>query len=179
MILEETHLNDDEEDLDTLTLPRFMIAYVYEHLTDPNKVLAEIGITPNSLKHSQLTCLIELPLPYVFSCLQQFVRLVDEGVYDFCSLPFALKTHMTERDTRFIEQELRDLWTGSHGDLVTEVKQLIEVLKHSEMDITKRVNEEASRVSIHTFLSSLYLCILSIHGYAEFLLFHFLCCILL
>ena len=124
-----------------------MIAYVYEHLSDPNKVLAEIGITPNSLKHSQLTCLIELPLPYVFSCLQQFVRRVDEGVYDFCSLPFALKTHMTDGDTQFMEQELRDLWTGSHADLVTEVKQLIEVLKHSESDITKRVNEEASRVS--------------------------------
>ena len=131
-------LADEVKDkLSALTLPKFMLDYVYKHLTDPNKVLAEIGITPNSLKHSQLTCLIELPLPYVFSCLKQFVNWIDEGVYDFCTLPFALKTHMTERDSSFIKQKLRRQWTGSHGDLVKEVKQLIEVLKNLQDDITK------------------------------------------
>lgn len=141
-------MTEEDEKLDLLTLPQFMSDYVYEHLTDPKKILTEIGITSNSLKHSQLSCLTELPLTHVYICLQQFVKWVAEGIYDFCSIPYALKTHMIERDALFIEQELRDKWTGSRGDLVTEVKQLIEVLKHSESDITKRVGEETARVGV-------------------------------
>ena len=126
-----------EKKLLALTLPKFIIAHVHKHLTDSNRVLTEIGITPNSFKCSQLACLIKLPMPYVFSCLRQFMMWVDEGFYDFCSLPFTLKTHMTEGDRWFVKQNLRGQWTGSHGDLVIEVKKLITVLKHLEVDITK------------------------------------------
>ena len=133
--------------MNELTLPCFMIGYVYDHLTDPNEVLKEIGLPSESLKVSQLTCLIDLPVLFVFGCLQQFVMWVAEGFYDFCSHPITLKTHMTEKDTLFIEKELRGKWTSSPDDLVAEIKQLIDILKHCEADITLKVNEEGSSVS--------------------------------
>ena len=149
--MEDAHLmNEEEEDLSDLTLPRFMMSYVYEHLTDPQQVLLEIGITPNSLKHSQLACLIDMPLPTVFACFQRFVKWVDQGVYDFCNLPLALKAHLSAADLMFFEQELRDQWKGTLKGLEAEVKQMIEVLKHSESDITKKVNEQTSRVRGYT-----------------------------
>ena len=137
-----------EETLNELTLPSFMIEYVYDHISDHNEVLKEVGLPPETLKGSQLGCLIELPLIFVFGCLKQFVKWVAEGFYDFSSLPIAVKTHMAEKDAQFIEQGLWGKWTGSHGDLVAEVKQLTEVLKHCEVDITKKVNEESSAVSV-------------------------------
>ena len=149
MILEKPHLNDDREGLETLNLSSFMSTYVYKDVTDPRDVLVKIGMTPrkhDSKSDSQLVCLTKLPLRCIFNCLQQFVKWVDEGVYDFCNLPIALKTHMTERDTVFIEQELENQWTGSHSALVKEVKHLIDILKYSERDILKKVNEGASQV---------------------------------
>ena len=145
-------MNEDEEDLNTLSLPRFMMAYVYEHLSDPQRVLHEIGITPHSLKHSQLTCLIDIPLPWVFACFQCFVRWVDNGVYDFCNLPLAIKVHLSEEDVMFFELELREKWTGTTKELESEVKQMIEALKHSENDITRTVNKQATGVSRNSSL---------------------------
>lgn len=132
---------------DTLTLSSFMVVHVYaEKLQDPRKVLTEIGITSSSLNDSQLKCFIDLPLTSVFSCLQQFVKWVDQGAYDFCSLPFTLKSPMKEEDTHKIEHELRARWTGSLSDLVREVEVLINTIKHSENDIIKKVNEGVSQV---------------------------------
>ena len=148
VIMEDAHLmNEDEEDLNTLTLPRFMMDYVYEHLSDPQRVLHEIGITPHSLKHSQLTCLIDIPLPRVFACFQRFVQWMDNGIYDFCNLPLAIKVHLSEEDVMFFELELREKWAGTSKELESEVKQMIEVLKHSENDITRTVNKQSTRVS--------------------------------
>ena len=131
----------------TLTLPRFMTDYVYEHLKDPQTVLYKIGITPHSLKPSQLTCLIDIPLSSVFACFQHFVLCVDNGVYDFCNLPLALKGHLSEEDVMFFESKLREKWTGTTKELELEVKQMTEVLKHSENDITRTVNNQSVRVS--------------------------------
>ncbi len=136
------------KDLNTLTLPRFMMDYVYEHLSDPQRVLHEIGVTPHSLEQSQLTCLIDIPLPSVFACFQRFVQWMDNGVYDFCNLSHAIKVDLSEDDVMFFELELRKKWTGTTKELESEVKQMIEVLKHSENDIiTRTVNKQAARVS--------------------------------
>ncbi len=152
--MEGTHLmNEDEEDLNTMSLPQFMMAYVYEHIRDPQKLLHEIGITPNSLKHSQLVCLIDIPLPSVYACFQRFVQWVDNGVYDFCNLPLAIKAHLSEEDLAFFELNLRDVWPGTTKELESEVKQMIEVLKLSEGDITRTVNKQAPRVSSYLYPS--------------------------
>ena len=138
------------KDLKTFTLPQFMNACVYEQLTDPQRVLHEIGVTPNSLKQSQLKCLMDIPLPSVFACFQRFVRWVDNGVYDFCNLPLAIKVHLSEEDVMFFELELREKWTGTTKELELEVKKMIEALKHSENDII--VNKQATRVSYFSCL---------------------------
>lgn len=77
-----------------------------------------------------------------------FASWVDEGLYDFCNLPFPLKTHMSKEDKVAVEQDLRERWMGSIGDLLSEMKQLIDVLKHSEADITKKVNESSQVSSV-------------------------------
>ena len=143
--MEKTHpLN--KENLKELTLPKFMMDNVYQHINAP-KVFLEIGLTHNSLNHLQLACLTKLPLCYIFSCLKLFVHWVDQGVYDFCALPLTLKDHLSEADLMFIERELREQWTGTLKDLEVEVKQLIEVLKHSEGDIAKKISKQTSKVS--------------------------------
>lgn len=124
-----------------------MIDHVYNHCTEPKQVLEEIGIPPKGLKHSQLDCLVKLPVQYTCGCLHQFVKWIDEGLCDFCSLPLFLKTHLAEVDAHFIEQELKEKWEGSQGDLVSEVKQLNEVLKHCESNITKSRDDEIFIVS--------------------------------
>ncbi len=129
------------------TLSKFMMAHVYEHLKDPQTVLYKIGITPHSLKPSQLTRLKDIPLPSVFACLQCFVQWVGNGMYDFCNLPLAIKLRLSEENVMFFESELREKWAGTNKELESEVKQMIEVLKHSENDITRTVNKQFTRVS--------------------------------
>lgn len=115
------------------TLQSFMAKCVYAvECTDPKTVLAKIGITLNSVKQSQV--LNDLPLRFIFCCLQQFVEWFDEGVYDFCSLPLALKTDMTEEDTQFVEQDLMTEWISNPGDLLNEVKKLTGALKEREVE---------------------------------------------
>ena len=82
---------------------------LYDHLDKDGKVLKEIGISSTS--NSQLACLIQLPLPSLFSCLQLFASWVRDGVYDFAMLPLGLKTHMSEQDLHSIQQ-IPCKWTG-------------------------------------------------------------------
>lgn len=131
--------------LQELTVPRFMLS-LYEHITQQHAVLNEIGIT--NLTTSQLDCLVQLPLTSTVRCMLLFASWVDEGLYDFCNLPFPLKTHMSKEDKVAVEQDLRERWMGSIGDLLSEMKQLIDVLKHSEADITKKVNESSQVSSV-------------------------------
>ena len=138
----------DGRDMSTLTLSEFMTGYVYDHLTEPNKVLAEIGITLKSFKPSQLVCLNKLTLRYMFNCLQQFGKWINEGFYDFSNLPFALKMHLTETDMQFLQHKsIKVKFEGNLDDLAKEVIQLIAVLKHSENSIIRRLSEDASAVS--------------------------------
>ena len=114
---------------------------LYDDIKQSQAVLKEIGIT--SLTPGQMDCFIQLPLTSTVSCMLLFAGWVDQGFYDFCNLPFPLKTHLSEGDRRAVEEEVRERWTGSVGDLLRDVKQLIDVLKHSEGDITKKVNESS------------------------------------
>ena len=109
-----------------------MVTYIYEECTDRGEVLAKIGITSSSFKQSRL--LSDLSLQFIFCCLQQFVKWLDQGVYDFCDIPLALKTDMTEKDAQFVEQELVTEWMSNPGGLVDEVKRLIGALKDLEVE---------------------------------------------
>ena len=132
----------DYGDLESQTAPMFMLN-LYEHLSRPNDVLFEIGVQSASSSH--LRCLTDLPLTTTYSCLRLFFRWVDEGFYDFSTVPFPFKVHLGYQDQQAIDQ-LRVRWSSTVADLEKELQQLVDVLKHSELDITNRVNEA---VNVH------------------------------
>ena len=142
------------QELEKMTVSQFMLEH-YEGTSDQkeHEVLNEIGIT--SLNSTQFHCLIQLPLTCSIDCMLNLATWVEEGLYEFSSLPFPLKVHMSD-DDRIAIEELGEKWTGSTGDLISEVKQLIDVLKHSERDITKEVNQN-SQVRLLIVLSLMLL----------------------
>ena len=95
-------------DLELQTVPQFMLL-LYDHLNQSSEVLEEIGV--RSTTPSQLACLVDLPLPSLFCCLQLFARWVKDGVYDFAALPFGVKTHLSYMDLQAVQQ-IPFKWTG-------------------------------------------------------------------
>ena len=93
------------------TVPQFMLT-LYDHLEESKNVLKEIGV--HSTSPSQLACFVELPLPFLFSCLQLFASWVRDGVYDFATLPFGVKTNLSSQDQQLI-QKVPHEWTGREG----------------------------------------------------------------
>ena len=87
-------------DLELQTVPQFMLL-LYDHLNRSSEVL-EIGV--RSTTPSQLACLMDLPLPSLFCCLQLFARWVKDGVYDFAALPFGVKTPLSYQDLQAVQQ---------------------------------------------------------------------------
>ena len=106
---------------------------------EEDALLKQIGI--DQLAPTQLACVKDLPLRSIHSCLIMFTEWINIGLYDFCTLPFSLKAHMSDTDKEFIEQNLTTVWKGSIWDLHENIDELIEVLKHTENDIAKKVNE--------------------------------------
>ena len=95
-----------------------------------------------SLSDTQLACLSSVRLCFLFSTLELFVRWVKEGLYDFNSLPMALKVHLTEEDSTLLEQ-LPKHFPGTSSQLLMELKELSDVLLHIESHLIKEVNEQA------------------------------------
>ena len=120
-----------------------------------HQALAEIGIV--NLTDTQFDCFFNLPLISCASCLTIFVTWIDEGFYDFCNIPFALKVKMSKSDSTSIVQGIKETWSGSTNDLLCEVKKLIDILRHSEGDIVMNVSSN-SQVSSYA-LSVLYITI--------------------
>ena len=94
--------------LEQKTVPEFMLM-LYDHLEEKSAVLKQIGVCSTS--HSQLVCLIKLPLPSLLCCLQLFTSWVRDGVYDFAALSLGLKIHLSSHDLQSIEQ-ISSKWTG-------------------------------------------------------------------
>lgn len=124
-----------EDSIDTKAV-KFMLS-LYKHLEEDNDVLYEIGVRHASPSH--LHCLADLPLTATYSCLNLFFTWVDEGFYDFSTLPFPLKMHLSEGNQLAIECLPRK-WNSTTSELLDELQQLIYVLKQSEQDIINRVN---------------------------------------
>ena len=51
-----------------------------------------------SLRDSQYDCLKSLKIRNVFKTLELLTNWMNEGMFDFCSLPFSLKTDMMYKD---------------------------------------------------------------------------------
>ena len=101
-------MEQNSEGLEQKTVPQFM-SILYGHDKESSAVLKEIGVCSTS--HSQLVCLIKLPLPSLLYCLQLFNSWIRDGVYDFAALPLGLKNHLCSQDLQSIEQ-IPLKWTG-------------------------------------------------------------------
>ena len=86
--------------------------------------------------------LSSVKLCFLLSTLELFVRWVKEGLYDFNSLPMALKVHLIEEDIAVLEQ-LPKTFQGTSPQLLVELKGLIDALLHVEAHLIKEVNEQA------------------------------------
>ena len=93
-----------------------------------------------------MKCLSSINLSNLFSTLELFVEWVKEGLYDFCSLPMALKIQLSEDDLAAIEN-IPPRYNGFSSNLLAELKGLIEVLLHTEPNLVKEINQ-ISQVSI-------------------------------
>ena len=101
-------MEQSNEGVGKQTVPQFMLT-LYDHLDQSGEVLGEIGV--RSPSPSQMACLVELPLPSLFCCMQLFASWVRDGMYDFAALPFGVKTHMTYQDLQCVQQ-IPLKWTG-------------------------------------------------------------------
>lgn len=127
----------DFGDLETQTAPGFMLKLY--NLSSQRDVLFEIGIKKSDVQDVHLRCLAELPLTATYSCLKLFFYWVNEGFYDFNTLPFPLKVHLGPQHKQAIEQLQTKFSTAA--ELLRELQQLVDVLKQSEQDITIHVND--------------------------------------
>ena len=101
-------MENSSGDLEQQTVPQFMLT-LYDQLKASEEVFKEIGI--HSTSASQMACLKELRLTSLFYCLQLFASWVKYGVYDFATLPFGLKTHLSYQDLQSIQQ-IPLKWSG-------------------------------------------------------------------
>lgn len=126
-------LGEGWEDCNGTKAVKFALS-LYKHLEKENDLLYEIGVRHASPSH--LHCLADLPLTATYSCFNLFFTWVDEGFYDFSTLPFPLKMHLSKGDQLAIEC-LPSRWNSTTTELLDD---LIYVLKQSEQDIINRVN---------------------------------------
>lgn len=111
------------------------------------ELLYEIGFHFPDPNPDHIRCLAELPLTDIYSCLKLFIHWVDEGFYDFSTFTFPFKASLSSADEEALEQ-LRnpEKWSGTYDDLMKQLEEFIDVLKHSESYIiTSQAHETVSR----------------------------------
>ena len=67
----------------------------------------------STLSPPQIKVLENLPIAMVFTCLQLFIQWLNDGMYDFHTLPFALKTKMSPEDQEALHQ-IPNKWKGGN-----------------------------------------------------------------
>ena len=93
------------------TLSDFLLS-LYDGLNTTKEVLSEIGIS--KLNATQLTCLLELPLANLYHCLNIFATWMEDGMYDFATLPYTIKTHLATEDLTTLKS-IPHIWKGILG----------------------------------------------------------------
>eukprot|EP00731_Ephydatia_muelleri_P026802 Em0018g902a len=68
------------------------------------------------VENKRLKFLENLPTVMVFSCLQKFIRWLKDGIYDFHTLPFTLKTHLPLEYQEALLQ-IPEKWKGAKSNL--------------------------------------------------------------
>ena len=92
------------------TLSHFLLS-LYDGLQSAKQVFNEIGI--RKISPTQITCLSELPLSSLYFCLKMFAAWMEEGMYDFSTLPYTIKAHLSQQD-RDTLKAIPQNWDGKH-----------------------------------------------------------------
>ena len=137
-----TKLYTDKEDckyFEKQTLVEF-IRYIFKPEITESEAFQKVCV--KEATPPQIHYLASLPLTAIYKCLKLFIGWIEEGVYDYCMLPFPFKVHMRLEDKKSIEN-LCQRWQFNLPlcDLLKELEQLIDTLKLSEQNIIHRVNE--------------------------------------
>ena len=131
-------LEEGREDFEELALK--FVLNLHKHLESEDQALQEIGVRTESKPY--LDCLINLPLAATYHCFKLFSNWVDEGFYDFNTLPFQVKVRMSKQDKLSLE-EVCSKWTRPVFELMKELQHLIDLLKQSEEEIISQVDSAA------------------------------------
>ena len=111
------------------TVRQFMAAldsqiYMYQ------KALVFAKASTPTLSSPQLKFLESLPTAMVFTCLQLFIQWLKDGMYDFHTLPFTLKTHLSPEDQEALLQ-IPNKWRAGNKKMVHVCHiHVQEVLRH-------------------------------------------------
>ena len=132
------------------------VSKLYGRSSEGSQMFAECNLTA-----PQLNFLKELRLKDLFHCMAILVQWLEEGLYDFSGLPYALKTQLKEQDVLTL-QRIPERWkaeggtcvlltvfcfvscpplTGQMKDLLEELRAFSEVLVHSESHFSKMITE--------------------------------------
>ena len=95
-------------DLRQQTLSYFLLS-LYDGLESAKEVLNEIGI--RMVNPTQLACLSEIHLSSLYCCLKVFSGWMEEGMYDFSTLPFTVKAHLSQDDLAALKA-IPQKWDG-------------------------------------------------------------------
>ena len=98
----------------TQTIREFM-SILDSQIQNQNAPVFARSSTP-TLSPPQLKFLENLPTVMVFSCLQKFIQWLKDGMYDFHTLPFTLKTHLPLEDQEALLQ-IPEKWKGGKSSL--------------------------------------------------------------
>jgi hypothetical protein len=127
----------EEEDHEILLL-KTVKDFIFDLYKDSSKefseLLHEIGLRVPDPNPDNILCLAELPLTATYSCLKLFIHWVDEGFYDFNTLPFVFKATLDSEDVMALEQ-LQGKWSGTPADLMKVLEEFTDILHHSEQHI--------------------------------------------
>ena len=67
-----------------------------------------------SLSAHLLSCFLDMKLQNVYHTLHIFVQWIEDGYYDFQSLPYATKTHLHVED-ELVLQQLQQDYNGTYN----------------------------------------------------------------
>ena len=111
IILENMSFVQESDLVNTQQTVRQFMAALDSQIDQNTPVFAKAS-TP-TLSPPQLKFLESLPTAMVFTCLKLFIQWLKDGMYDFHTLPFTLKTHLSPEDQEALLQ-IPNKWKGGN-----------------------------------------------------------------
>lgn len=106
------------------------------------------------LQNAHRVRIVAIPMKHLLTTLQVIVEWIKDGIYDFHTLPKAMKVPLTKEDEEKIfalQKEVllyRIVSLISHLDQIDELleklKGIVVVLTDCEQDLMKKIDEEVS-----------------------------------